>query len=222
VGSPAEDCNEQPARRELKTTTATVFLLAATIASMNLAATTSRPATTGASAGSASPVRHHASPKAPVVVAMPKEFAPLLSRSIFVKGRSARHSAPAPSTQPTTPAAAAEAVLVLNGVTKTTHELTAFIEDRSTGKVTPLRLNEPIARGKVVGITLDALSYEANGHVVRVAIGDNLRGEAAPKPSSRPTSGASDAAGATTAPSPQIQSVLERLRLKRQQELQHK
>jgi hypothetical protein len=206
-----------------KAVLAAVVLLTATIASMSRAAATTRPTTARASTRSAASIHHSTARKAPAAAALPKDFAPLLSRSIFVKGRPTHHYTPAPSTQPTVPAAAAaEAVLVLNGVTKTPQELTAFVENRSSGKVTPLRLNDPIARGKVVGITLDALSYEADGHVVRVAIGDNLRGEAAPKPSSRPTSGASDDAGTTTAPSPQMQSVLERLRLKRQQELQHK
>jgi hypothetical protein len=147
---------------------------------------------------------------------MPEDFSVLLSRSIFVKGRAPTQHAPPPSTRPSS-AARAETVLVFNGATRTSGGYTAFVEDRSTGKVMPLQVNDPLARGRVVGITLDALTYEVNGQTLRIAIGDNLQGQAMGRPSSRPTS-----AGSTSAPSPQIQSVLERLRQKRQQELQHK
>ena len=150
--------------------------------------------------------------------AMPKDFAVLSSRSIFVHGRM-RMSDGGPTTSLTVaPPARPEQSLVFNGATLTESQIVAFIEDTSAGKVMKLRAGEAVARGKLGTITLDTLEYDAGGKVTRVQIGQNLDGNAAVMPTSRPVS--SDASpGSTTGPSGGASDMLEKLRLKRLQEL---
>lgn len=143
---------------------------------------------------------------------MPSQFDVLLNRSIFVKGHppaSPRPPTSRPVHQPL------EAVLVFNGVTQVGAQRTAFIENRSTGQVSLVRVNDDIAQGKIIGISLDSLQYESNGKVTRISIGDNFQGTPAREPTSRP-SGTTNPA---TAASPEMQSVLERLRQRRMKEL---
>lgn len=163
-------------------------------------------------AATTAPSTRPASPPAMAPAALPADFAPLLERSIFERGRPVSRG-PSATTQPT--AATPESIKVLNGVTKVNGQLMAFVEDRTTGKISAFRVNDPIARGKVLAITLDALTYEADGKTTRVDVGDNLTGQPANPPTTAPTAGDQGASGSA-------QSVLERLRQRRQQELKQK
>lgn len=183
------------------------------------------PFSIAVSAATAPPTRPAASPTTvttPAVTTpaattpMPPDFSPLLERSIFEKGRSAPHN-PSSATQPSV--STPESVRVLNGVTKVNGKLMAFVEDRTTRTISSFQVNDPIARGKVTAITLDALTYEADGKSTRVAVGDNLTGQRAAPAATNPSSAP---AGGDHAVSPETQSVLERLRQRRQQELKQK
>jgi len=51
------------------------------------------------------------------------------------------------------------------------------VEDQNTGRITPCRVGEEIAQGKVTRITLDEMDYQSNGRIVHVLIGQNLVGQ---------------------------------------------
>ena len=172
----------------------------------------------------------------PATGRMTADYAVLLNRSIFLKGRqvTARGSgvgggnAGSTGVAPTTLPVAADAPrpeghLVLNGVTLVGAEKYAFVEDAPAGKVTKVRVGERIASGKVSAITFDAIDYDSNGKVTRVNIGQNLNGVQAAPPSTRPAGADASASGGGTAPAPPAggpgDDMLARLRARRQQEL---
>lgn len=152
---------------------------------------------------------------------MPKDFALLVSRSVFVHGRmpdiqNSGNSNGAAAFVPPRP----EKALLFNGATNADGELVAFIEDTTAGKVLKLRVGDPVARGKVAGITLDSFEYDSAGRKQRIALGQNLDGEAG-TPTSRPSTGASTSgsSGPLTPGGTGPMDMLERMRLKRAQEL---
>jgi len=182
-------------------------------------ATSPTTAATRTLAGSARPTSAAATP--PQVRFVPKpmssDYALLNSRSIFVKGRprviGSREDG-APDTQ-RADGPKQEAVVVLNGITEADDEVVAFMENTSTGEIFRARVGEPVAKGRVVQITLDGLEYEADGGVFRVEIGQSLalaRREATSRP-------AGAAGGPATNPT-EMDEVLERLRRKRAAELE--
>lgn len=151
---------------------------------------------------------------------MDREFQVLLERSIFSKDGRSRSAAP-PSTAPAAPPARVltpEQSNVFRGVLCPDEEYVAFIENVSSGQVTVLRTGDDVARGKIVGITLDSLAYAAAGKVHDIRLGQNLAGETV----SGGASGAVVSGTAATAPStpldPAQQSAAERMRLRRLQE----
>jgi hypothetical protein len=146
---------------------------------------------------------------------LPQEFDVLNYRNIFYKGylpspdRSERSGPATPEFH------SAETTLIFNGVTITDGKPTAFLENTDLGNVVQVHVGDTVASGKVVNIALDSLDYQFNGRVIQVHIGQNLAGG----------SGWGTTA-ATTAPSSTgsaaADSVLEKLRLRRQQELNGK
>jgi hypothetical protein len=105
-------------------------------------------------------------------------YSVLQSRSIFVKGNQtvASDSRP-PAPQLNGPLSGRpEASLVFNGVIIVNDEADAMVEDLSTQIVTKVRTGDPIAGGRVSGISFDDLAYSANGRTLHVAIGQNLEG----------------------------------------------
>ena len=113
-----------------------------------------------------------------------------------------------------------EKALLFNGATDADGELVACVEDTTAGRVLKLRVGDPVARGKVAGITLESCDYDSVGKVRRVTLGQNLDGEAG-MATSRPTMSASapGASGPPAAGGAPPTDILERLRLKRAQEL---
>jgi hypothetical protein len=153
---------------------------------------------------------------------MPKDYAPLLARSIFIKGRAPVGASGTPTSAPSTePTSRPSESVVFNGVTQIGGETIAFLEDTSSGKLMQLKVGDSLAQGKIKSITLDWLDYESNGKVVRVLVGRGLDGEEAPPltaraslsneivPTSEPSGGLSGGEG----------DVLQRLRQRRLQEL---
>jgi hypothetical protein len=152
---------------------------------------------------------------------MPRQYAVLLSRSMFVRGHAAemghiglggqqRYSAP--STAPSLDRS--ETGLIFNGVTKTANTIDALVEDTVSSRVLTVKPGDAVARGTVKSITFDTLEYESGGKVIQVHIGQNFTGNEVDT-STIPTAAAT--APAPTGASPE--DILERLRQKRLQEL---
>jgi hypothetical protein len=147
---------------------------------------------------------------------MPQDFEILNYRNIFYKGH-----LPSPDNA-NRPAAAViaphtlETVLMFNGVTITDGKPTAFLENTDQGTVMQVHVGDAVAQGKIVAIALDSLEYQLNGQaqLTHVLIGQNLAGSnswgtvAASQPSSTGSASAD--------------AMLEKLRQKRQAELNGK
>jgi len=155
-----------------------------------------------------------------------EEYKVIVERNIFLPSRS-RSTPSTPARTQTTPVQTAnrdERSMILRGVIRQGEEYLAFLEDSRSGEVTRLGANGPVAGGYIARIQLDRIEYKSEGRVVAVAIGQALDGTtpAAGIPAlAGATGGASvgtrlPAAGAGQQGEP---STLERLRLRRQQEL---
>jgi hypothetical protein len=110
-------------------------------------------------------------------VALPEEFAILQTRSPFMHGPKAGRGA------------GPEASLVLKGAVEIGGRFIAFFEDKTSKRVMQLSMGEPVGRGKVTKISLDAIEYEAAGAAAakRIEVGQNLNGEVVPPtPTSKP------------------------------------
>lgn len=69
-------------------------------------------------------------------------------------------------------------MLVFNGATVTAEQSWAFIENMGVSRISIVHPGDAIAHGIITRIALDFLEYEADGKVIRVAIGQNLVGQA--------------------------------------------
>jgi hypothetical protein len=131
----------------------------------------------------------------------------------------------------TVAAAVPEESLVFDGVTQADAHIVAFVEDRNSMEMHQLKVGDLVARGKVTALTLDTLDYAAGDRVVHVAIGQNLLGVRMAEPSgdTAPTAAPTTAPAANPAvpgapggapPSGAPETVEDRMRRRRQQELQ--
>jgi hypothetical protein len=110
---------------------------------------------------------------------LPKEFAFLQTRSPFGAGKARPgakgHGGP-------------EAAFVFKGTVQAGIVFTAFIEDQSDKNVVQAAVGDPVARGRIKSIDLDAIEYEAAGNSRRIEVGQNLNGEVVqPVPTSQPS-----------------------------------
>jgi len=110
---------------------------------------------------------------------MDPAFDVLLKKSIFSRDRS-RGSAP-PATGPATVARvlSPEQSVAFRGVLCPDEEYVAFMENIQTGQITIVKTGDEIGKGRVAGITLDTLSYDADGKVRPIKLGQDLTGETA-------------------------------------------
>jgi hypothetical protein len=115
------------------------------------------------------------------------EYAILAERSIFKKGSKVviERLPPPPPKPPTaggeTPFTIVEQSLVFDGTTEAGIQFFAWLEDRTTSKMTMVQDGDKVADGNITDISLDALDYTSTkGHVIHVLVGQNLRGEEAP------------------------------------------
>jgi hypothetical protein len=76
------------------------------------------------------------------------------------------------------------------------------VEDLSAKKVLQVAAGQPLARGRVKAITLDAIEYEAaGGPAKRIEVGQNLMGQVVPPtPASKPAAGPPGQPGAPGQP----------------------
>jgi len=155
----------------------------------------------------------------------------IAERNVFLRDRTRRNdrmrlpASTAPERQPWQD-------IVLSGVSRVGHEHVAFLEDTRRGGTTRARVGDEVGGGKIVEMTLDGLTHERNGERARVRVGSTLGGE--PPPAARPAAGGQPVAGQPAAPAGPAaaasseagpagsQSVLERLRQRRLQEMNQK
>ena len=111
-----------------------------------------------------------------------------------------------------------EAGLALIGIVNKDGQLVAFVENTNTGTVQNVKEGDTIARGKVSAVTLNKINYDYDGKSTEVSIGSTLEGGTATRSDSvKAASGTatshSDSGGSD------VNSVLERMRKKRQEAL---
>jgi hypothetical protein len=185
---------------------------------------------------SATPPPLAAAPSGPLLTPrqITREFYPVLSRSIFIKGRQEvidtggvsdrfRESSSTTtfaSTGPTSGPAVwtPESMLVFNGASDANGQIVAFIENTGLNTIARFHVGDAVAQGKVSALTLDSLDYQVGSHVTHVMLGQNLQGLDMQVLTTQPVS-------STTAPTTSdstpggADSVLERLRQRRLKEL---
>jgi len=106
----------------------------------------------------------------------------VVERNIFSRHRGNRTIEPGVSAaqariQPPTPQL--ESYFVLKGVAKADESFVAFFEDVREGELIRVKAQDPIARGRVVMLTLDSAVYRNDANTVDVKVGQTLEGELA-------------------------------------------
>jgi hypothetical protein len=159
-----------------------------------------------------------------------ERYAIIVERNIFVRDRarpsnnSSRSSQP--TTQHTTPKLPEEEVW-LSGVAVESEGFRAYAEDVSGSyRVVKLAPGDPIARGKITAIDIDAVEYEnRDGKRLWIAIGEDFMGKPASISTSSPSSYASESPTTTSSSQPAgdssntAASLEEKMRHRRAQEL---
>jgi len=112
--------------------------------------------------------------------------------------------------------------LVLTGTVRQGQLAVAFVENTRSGRVQRAWAGDAVGSGKISAITLDDVEYVRNGTTKKIEIGRSLGSSSSTQPAdtSQPTipkSGTSDTAD--TASNGDAASILERMRRRRQQEL---
>lgn len=143
-----------------------------------------------------------------------RDYAVLSEQNMFNRER--RRPTP-PSTRPSipTPPAVPERSFVLVGIVFEDGQVRAYIEDGNTRSIKRLVAGEPVARGMIAAIEIDAVAYEFGGEVRWIELGHDFTGalpssaSASPSPSPAPTApGGSNGTASTpsgaggTAPAP--------------------
>ena len=155
---------------------------------------------------------------------MDRSFEVLLQKSIFARDRSrgtqrTGTTVPASTARVLTP----EQSVVFRGVLCPDEEYVAFIEHVQTRQISIVKTGDEIARGRVAGITLDTLAYDAGGKVQQIHLGQNLAGETGGSGDAytggytSSSSGAGDA-GTSGPVDPAQAAIIERLKQRKLQE----
>jgi hypothetical protein len=152
----------------------------------------------------------------------------IVERNMFMRDRvSPRHYVSSRPEAPPPP----ERRYLLAGTILNGDQHVAFVEDLRTSVTTRITVGSALADGRVVEIALDYLVYQKGETRTRVAIGQSLEGAAPQRPAASaepvPASATPAPASGTGAPAAApaaggAQSILERLRKRRQQEINSK
>jgi len=123
-------------------------------------------------------------------------FKILSERNMFLRNRS---RPPSMRRTPTVFVAASSNAgrVVLTGIVQQEDDYIAFFENTLTGKTTQVQVDDPLGKGYVTAITIDAVEYTCGDEATVIAIGCDLTGTAAAL--SRPTTAAASAPAATAA-----------------------
>lgn len=153
-----------------------------------------------------------------------EHYGVLSDRNIFLRerGRSSRDRNE-PSSRPAGPPRSPEQSFVLTGIVFEGDEFYAYLENES-GSTQTLRVGDPVARGVISQIQIDAIEYDSGGRRGWVEIGRRLTGEVA---GPRGGAGSSSGSDATSQPSPgplpnpndPNLTIEQRMRLRRAQEM---
>ena len=149
----------------------------------------------------------------------------LVERNIFLKER---RRPTGPAREFTRTERQPEQTYALTGIVEEDGQYRAYFEHSGASSTTFVRtsVGEPIARGKVTDITIDAVEYEQEGQRRWIVIGYDLTGTASTRsaPSSytststSPTTGPSDVAALDFDPNDPNLSTLQKMKLKRLRE----
>src|SRR5690606_8941045 len=131
-----------------------------------------------------------------------EEYGLVVDQNIFIRDRGRR---PPPvrevTTRPVTPQRTPEQSLMLTGIVIEEGELRAYFENLPTGTIQRVAIGEPIGRGHVIDIMIDAVAYAGESSVQWVEIGHDLTGTpaaTAPTGTSITGSGGTPAAGGSS------------------------
>lgn len=104
------------------------------------------------------------------VLALPKKYEILMTRSIFsrTRGPGLGGGDGLASTQPHKPG------LVLRGVADQAGQRTALLEDTASGKTRQLHVGDEALGGKIVAITMEGIDRTLDGSVFHMGIGQSL------------------------------------------------
>lgn len=150
-------------------------------------------------------------------------FQPLVNKNIFSRTRTGMADYRPRDNSREQRGPTLDQTLVVTGIVQPEkdpgQELSAFIEDRSTGLTKRYHVGETVAGGKIVSIGFGFVNFEAGGKQVKVDIGMSLAGVA---PATQPYYAAGTtppaSTGVTPAPLPPgAGDLAERMRLRRQQ-----
>jgi len=110
--------------------------------------------------------------------ALPKEFAIFEKQNPFAHG---------PPPQLASAQMGPESNLVLKGVMDTSGTCVAFIEDTASKHVMQVASGQPVGRGRIKTVSLDAVEYEAMGSAKKIMVGQNFNGQVVPPtPATKP------------------------------------
>ncbi len=110
-------------------------------------------------------------PANPSAAALPKEFAIFEKQNPFAHG---------PPPQLASAQMGPESNLVLKGVMDTSGTCVAFIEDTASKHVMQVSSGQPVGRGRLKMVSLDAVEYEAMGNAKKIMVGQNFNGQVVP------------------------------------------
>jgi hypothetical protein len=130
-----------------------------------------------------------------------ERYAILAERNIFLKERRRQGSERGPfDDRPREPRP--EQTFALTGIVEEEGQFRAYFENLRNPSFTRVSLGDPIARGKVTAIALDAVEYEQDGQRRWIEIGHDLTGtrSIAPSSSTYTSSTSTSTTGPTTAP----------------------
>jgi hypothetical protein len=129
-------------------------------------------------------------------------YAVLAERNIFLRER--RRPQPDRGPRDTTrEARKPEQTFALTGIVEEEGEFRAYFENLANPSFTRVSLGEPIARGKITAIAIDAVEYEQDGQRKWIDIGHDLTGTLTATAPSSSIFGSSAAAAGTTSPTTQ-------------------
>ncbi|MCE5280111.1 MAG: hypothetical protein ABFD92_05920 [Planctomycetaceae bacterium] len=187
------------------------WIVLALTAALWLPATGQSPATQSASAPSAPPKRSL------------DDYRLIVDRNIFSRDRSRRPVAARAYTPPREISPPApQRHLVLTGVALQGESPIAFFEDSLDGQTLWVQAGMAIGHGTVADISFDGVTYRNGARERTIAIGEDIEGIAVLLQASTSTQSASAPAATPAAPpsSANDNDVLQRLRLRRLQDLQ--
>jgi hypothetical protein len=125
-------------------------------------------------------------------------YSVLSERNIFLKDRSQPSTRPTAATRPSP--SDPERSNVLRGIVVEEDGYRAYVENNTIGTVSRLAVGDPIARGKITAIDIDAIAYETPTGNAWIAIGHDFTGQQAAASSGEASISSAASSTPTTTP----------------------